>query len=147
MNIDYKCKFCGRTGWVEAPEGELGMFRVPLWTPLLCCDRCADYRRVRRKVWDAVERCCVALLQLRLCVTLSHEQEAILRQAFTRLTKRFAGIVCDYFRQARVWEADFVEMLMAQPAKYQSILGGYERGMGRELQGQMSMLEEKEREK
>lgn len=127
MNIAYECKFCNRPGIVIMEESPGIQFQIEKWKPILCCNRCGDFMVAKRKITDLIQRNAACLNVCR--ITLQGEKllkaESMCREAFTKLTKQFATVVCDYFRKTNVWDQEFVNMLMDKPDRFWHLCNQY----------------------
>jgi len=127
MKIEYTCKFCRVQRWVEL-DNDSDIFAIERWKPMLCCDRCADFMQEKRKLTDRINRVADALELIRQGFGKQASESAI-RSKFEFYTKKFAALVCDYFRKTTVWDEEFVNMLMEKPEESHKICAHYVRGI------------------
>ncbi len=132
MKHHYNCKFCGVTGTVESGDTTNIKIHIDKWLPMIACDRCATFHESRLKMTDRIVRVCVALKQARQ--TRHRELTEIenrTRGKLVELTKRFAGLACDYWRKQNIWDCEFSNCLMDKPDNAYSILSFYLKGVSR----------------
>jgi hypothetical protein len=130
-SFEYHCKFCNKPGVVEYEVPPAGMFNVELYKKYIACDRCSDYERGRRDLFELICRLATILVQCRQSLITDESKEKVVREKLVVATKRFANTVCDFFRKPFAWEPDIVESIMQQPTNAGTILSGYLRAMAR----------------
>lgn len=132
MILDYKCKFCGKPGTVDAGEHTSGIFDLTKWVKILCCDRCGHFMESKRKVEDSIRGECLKMWAFRKQEKDREKigkEEVKAEEILTALTKRYAGMVCTHYRRETTWDAEFVNMLMDKPRKSDAILFTYRNGI------------------
>jgi hypothetical protein len=129
QKIPYTCRFCGAKHVAEYDDDCPGM-QLESWMKLICCNRCADYNVGRRDITDGIAAAC-RLVQIGTFngKRLAQEKEASVREALTKLTKRYATLICDSLRLTNVWDPDFVNQLFEHPDKWPTILRAYVTGL------------------
>lgn len=132
MILDYKCKFCGKPGRVDAGDHTTGIFDLTKWIKILVCDRCGHFMEGKRKIEDEIKAECLKMWafrkQERDREKLSKE-EVKAEEILTALTKRYATVVCDHYKRQMTWDAEFVNTLMDNPTKSPTVLSTYRRGI------------------
>lgn len=130
--VDYTCKFCGAAGTAAMntsfPEDQFNQIY-----PLLCCDRCADYRTKLRWLKDGIIANAVKLIRGRMFGARSQKAKDELqiniepkcREAFNLLTRRLAILHCAFVGTPTKWEPDFTAMLMQKPDKAEQAINFY----------------------
>lgn len=134
MNFAYNCQFCRRPGIATADEEGLKIIKPEVWVPRLCCDRCGDYKVKRRGLEAALFK--VARIVETCRINLDGEKrrgiETKARENLVALTKKFCGVVCDYYRLTNVWEQDMADMIFEKPRKLSIVLSTYVVGISKE---------------
>ncbi len=132
MMINYACKFCGRPAQVDPGPDRFGIFDMKKWITLLCCNSCGEFMEDKRKIEDAVKHECLRIWAYRK-QEKDHQkvskEEVRAEEILTALTKRYARLVCDHYRVAFTWDAEFTNMLMDNPQKSNSILFTFRNGI------------------
>ena len=132
MILDYKCKFCGKPGQVDAGEYTSGIFDLTKWVKILCCDRCGAYMESKRKKEDKIKSVCLDLWSFRKATrepAKVREAEVNAEQNLIVLTKSYAKQVCDYYERETTWDAEFVNSLMDSPTMCSKIMMIYRHGI------------------
>jgi hypothetical protein len=130
--LAYTCNFCQKGG-VAYYAATCGHLRLEAWKAMLCCNRCADYYSKRQAICDSIWQTTYTLSVFLDSPNKdsSVKQEAMRRgrEKLTIKTKAFAELVCSFYRKMTIWEPDFVQLLVEQPAKCHQLLNDYERGV------------------
>ncbi len=133
-NFAYNCKFCGRPGIVQADEAGLGMFSIEKWLPRICCNRCGEFMDQKRKCEQAILQVCRIIETCR--INLAEEKrkgvETRAKMNLESYTKKYASVVCNYYRVTNVWEQQFADMIFKKPTKAATALAVYIQGIARE---------------
>lgn len=129
MNISYNCKICGKPGVAKADDNTPSEW-LPKLSPLLTCNRCSDMRKELIDSARAIGRLCQSLVRM---TAMMEDEEAASRQGKIRVrliaeTQKYAGAIAKLRGIPRmVWEMDFVDQLMAAPAKAGDTMHTYRR--------------------
>ena len=131
--IEYTCKFCHTKRAFECEMFDTSRLGIDLkkWIPALCCNRCGQFQSERRRQTEAISRACYLLILARKNEDRKPVDLNKFRDAFNRLTMKFATLVCEYHRFETVHEPEFVNQLMEQPFKANTILATYANGIAR----------------
>jgi len=133
ISLHYTCKFCRKPGFAHADESGLTLITQLKWLANICCDRCGRYMVQKRKVLDALAKCCRILEVCRMSRNDKRgEAEAAALQNLMFLTKKLSEIVCSYYRVTNIWEEDFAQMIFDKPTKLSAIVSAYIRGVAHE---------------
>jgi len=129
QKVPYTCRFCGVKHVAEYDDACPGI-QVEKWMKLICCNKCADFRIERRDIMEGIAGAC-RLVQIGTSngKSLPLDKEARVRETLTKLTKRFATLMCDHLHLTNVWDSDFVNQLMDHPDKWPSVLRAYANGL------------------
>lgn len=131
-NIIYreaKCKFCRKELHLKM-DSACPKAMADFWLTIAACDRCADYRTGLDRLSGAMTNVCRALMLVRGGEAANRERvEERCRTLLTELTRKYAELVCDFYRKTTVWEPGFPEMLFNHPEKAGTALGVYRKGM------------------
>jgi len=134
MKFAYNCKFCGNPGIVTGDDEGLKMVKPEIWLPRICCNRCGDYMVSKRKLTEAIVKTCRIIESCR--INLGPEKRAAVetrcREQLVDLSKRFATMVCNYYRLTNIWEQQFADMLADKPDKCTTVLSMFIQGMAKE---------------
>jgi hypothetical protein len=127
MRIDYTCKFCHKPGWLDFDSEQGIEFQIESWKKMLCCNRCADFMVEKRRIFDSVAKVCriVEVTRCTFKTSVITETESKAMEKLTRITKKFAAIVCDYCRKSNVWDTELPQMILDYPARSGQILNDY----------------------
>jgi len=130
--ITYTCRFCKTTRSFESDTSgaeKLGI-NVEKWIANICCDRCGTFHSKRSSLTEKIGKVCFALRTARGGKDEDIQKfESAAREKLELLTKKLAGIVCDYYQFARVWESEFVTQLMDRPTMYEVAIKVYIKGV------------------
>ena len=134
-NVLYTCRMCHKQGMTSYDEVGAKFLNIETWLPKVMCERCADYSKKLHKTTDYILNRCFKLQQVRSMWDAQRAErvtaEGEIRQQLNQATQRFAHIVCDFYHLQMIWESDFIEQLMEQPAKSGLILNVYRRRVGK----------------
>lgn len=100
------------------------MFKIETLVSLAACNHCGDYYVNIRRIGEKI----VAMV-VQLRVKKKPESIARIKEILSSLTKSYSRAVCDYYRQQRVWDSDFVDQLVESPDKTVLILKLYRKGV------------------
>lgn len=134
--IAYLCKFCGKQGVAEY-DPQCPPLKLEIWKSWLACDRCADFHAARIKLEYRINRACGDLLAMNnarqeaMKEENEKEQKAreSIRSGLVFLTKRYAVLICAFYRKVLTWEPDFPAMLADRPDKAGFIINKYHQDM------------------
>lgn len=122
-----KCKICGVELNLEIDHHCPAEWIAKL-VPLAVCNRCADFSRARNRLVDRIEDRCGELIHTRMATRPNAEKLDSLFKDFVELTRKYAEIICNYYRAPVYWEPEFAERMMENPSRHETILRLY-RGM------------------
>jgi hypothetical protein len=128
MNVDAKCKFCGKalvlkvddaffeefkTATVDTDKGRIKM------ADLSACNRCADFRVERRKIFDRIKFNCMMIFG----GAVPKEGIPLKREALEILIKRYMRLLADH-KNAPIpdWDNALVDDMIEKPGNYSLIL-------------------------
>lgn len=125
MKIDHTCKHCKKPMTVTAPDcitTELLDLCSRKFLPAVVCDRCADYLRRENRLSQVIRKVCQTV-----CFLPSKEDEkktALVKAEvrLTKLTKKYAENIGNFYRGQTIWQMDFVAEIMDKPERYEFIL-------------------------
>jgi hypothetical protein len=127
VRILAKCKFCGKPLTLEVADDfhEFGTMTLETdkgsmkLADLAACNRCADYRVERRRVFDRIKIQCMDLL------TGAVKKEGLpkARETLTNLVKRYMRLLAD-FKEVPMpdWDEAIVDGIMEKPGNYALIM-------------------------
>ena len=126
MNLDYKCKACGRTGNVTIPdkeiESEMLQQMVDKWHPMLTCNTCHDAKTLMSDAKREIARICWRLSNI---TNPKSEDLSNARSLLELASKRFVRGVAAWLRCPDIsWDYNIIDMLMEQPGRYNDVLQG-----------------------
>jgi hypothetical protein len=132
QKLPYTCRFCG-TPHVASYDDECpGMDLDKFMQLLLCCNKCANYRRQRLSIMEGIATACrTAQVATAYGRRMTSEVESRVREKLEVLTKRYASIQCEHLGLTNVWDADFPQQLIDAPDKWGTILRLYDDGLKR----------------
>jgi hypothetical protein len=132
VKIAYQCKMCGNKGTAQVAVLCSDEWVTKLY-PLLACNPCADFTTRRDRFFEAFRKTSINLNVARRTAKAGPEAakrlpdvERTCREAFNRLTRSFAELICRRKGKMVVWEPDFTAQLMEHPWKHAEILQFYE---------------------
>lgn len=120
MRVAYNCKFCHKPGFLDIDDNAIAHDAAERWFPMLCCDRCGNFRERLRNLRGAVAKRCNALIA-------NPKEDA--RSDFERLTKKICSLVCDHYRVQDTWRSDFVDLLIEKPRYRDKFISSYISGI------------------
>ena len=129
MKMDYTCKYCQRPGSVNVGDSDVELEAARRWFPLLCCDRCGQFRVKMRKV-----RAYLVSVATDIKAATPATHKSVMEKAVPTIeliTKKIATLVCDYYRVTNVWERDFVDQITENPGKADLVVASYVAGVAR----------------
>ena len=129
MKMDYACKYCQRPGSVNVGDGDVELEAARRWFPLLCCDRCGQFRVKMRNVRARLMKVATTISSAR--PETRNEILAKSDPVIELITKKIATLVCDYYRVTNVWERDFVDQITENPGKADLVVASYVAGVAR----------------
>lgn len=115
MKFEYKCKFCQRPGFVITGDDPVELEAAKRWFPMLCCNRCGDFRIALRKLRDSLRS-----VARQLVVAPESKKSEAVSAAVPKLeviTKKICTLVCNFYRVQNTWSREFVDMILDNPSK------------------------------
>jgi hypothetical protein len=132
MNIQHTCKFCSAPVTLELNDAMLAFMRLDRWKSFAACNRCADFREMKRNLIEQLLRCVSDWYRYQeKQIILKEPAIEKLRLAIVELTRKFAQLVCGFHRSHFIWEPDFAQQIMDKPVKTLTCLSIYENGVRR----------------
>jgi hypothetical protein len=118
MKATIPCKVCRREITLDIDD-TYGQYGDPHnIVPLATCNRCADLRDRRNRIYDAIYRACLDLLQ-----RPNEDQRGKIAVRLTTATHRYARLLNEYHPgQVIVWTEAWPERLMEHPKQWRQIL-------------------------
>jgi hypothetical protein len=129
MKYEYTCKFCQKPGFVITGDAPMELEAGKRWYPMLCCNRCGDFRISLRKARHALMN--IARQLATAAPAKIGELRAAKTDAIESITKRISTLACDYYRVQNVWCADFVDQILEKPDKADIIVKVYVNGISK----------------
>ncbi len=127
MRILAKCKFCGKPLSLEVADDfhEFGTMTLETdkgsmkLADLASCNRCADYRVERRRIFDRIKIQCMDLLG----GAVKKENLPKTRDALTGLVKRYMRLLSEHKEVPMPdWDEAIVDGIMEKPGNYALIM-------------------------
>lgn len=115
--LEYQCKFCGKPGRAKLPDDAI--VDAEKWKTLMACNPCAKYNEERNEI--------IRRIRWVIGKTIQLGQTEELRAAMVRLTKKLSRLTAEFHQRPDIWEPQFADMLLCNPAQTDSILGHFER--------------------
>ncbi len=131
MTIQHKCKFCSCPITLDIVDES--MFKLEYWKSLAACNRCADFREVRRRLVETLIACSIELSRYAefLKTTNGEKKRERLWSLIVAVTKKYASLVCAFYSVPSEWHESFAQEIMDKPSKTVMILSVYERSVAR----------------
>ena len=130
----YKCKFCGKPGFVDADEAGLKVITWEKWQNNIACNRCGAFKERIRSLETSVLKICRSIQLLRVNSKLNEAQqkaEAALRNNIVELTRRMALVTCEHYRVAYTWDGEFPAVIFDKPEGALKVMRFYVGGMAK----------------
>jgi|SRR6266849_276129 len=132
MRIQHTCKFCSAPIFLEMDKDGVEYFGLEFWKSLAACNRCADFRERKRTLIDRLLRYSVQWMRNENGqLPLGEKELNRLKESIISSTKKYAELVCRFYRIPSIWQEDFAQQIMNMPHKTMQILSFYERGISR----------------
>jgi len=132
MTIQHKCKFCGAPVTLEMDDDGVEYFGLAYWKSLAACNRCADFREKKRALEGQLVEYATNWNRHKLKqIILKAADMENLMESIVKGTKRYADLVCRFYRLPSEWNKDFSEQILDMPHKAIQILRFYERQISR----------------
>jgi len=118
IRFAYKCKFCGKPGFVDADEEGLKIISWDKWKNNIACNRCGAFMESKRGLETSLLKMCRSVQVLRTTGKQGKsrdEAEAALKKNIVELTRRLAMLVCNHHRVTYTWDGEFPAMIFDKP--------------------------------
>lgn len=126
MTIETKCKFCGVEVQAEADDACTKEW-VDVLAPMICCNRCGDYRQWKRRLVDRLKTIC---RDWSMKKDKDGAREGI-RLELERITRKMVDVMAKFHRSMATWDAELVSFLMEHPDLCEYIVNNFERTIAR----------------
>lgn len=126
MKLAAQCKFCGRQIDIrfdahDTYDYQTDPYQLLRLLPLIACNRCADFRVERRRVFGTIKRLCEQII-FRSYASAKPVDEGI-REGLREMLKRYMRLIAGH-RSVPVpdWDEGILESVLARPSAFGDVL-------------------------